>query len=204
MDAKPLKSNDPPRSRLSSARRRSGFTLVEVLIVVAVMVVVAAMAIKQFEPDASANLQCAAQVVMLDLDFTRSLAASNSSNYRMTINATAGTYFIRHVGTNSELNVLPVTSFHRTADSGRQLDAALTDIPSLHATVTFAQVTTGSFIAGSNGYIEFTPLGETTNTAASVIWLTAGVGTQKRYLPIQVNPITGLATVGSITATAPT
>lgn len=182
---------------------RKAFTLVEVIIVVTVIAVVAAMAIRLAEPDTNSDLQSAAQIVMIDLDFARSLSATNASNYRVSFNRTTHSYSIRHQGTNANLNVLPTTAFHKVSDSGQQLDAALTDIPALGSVVQIQQVATGTFVSGGLGYVEFTPLGSTTNTETSIIWLTAGNGARQRYIPIRVNPITGLATIGTISLTAP-
>lgn len=182
---------------------RKAFTLVEVIIVFTVIAVVAAMAIRLTEPDAASDLQTAAQVVLIDIDFARSLAASNSSTYRIAFNTSAQSYNIRHQGTNTNFNVLPTTSFHRVSDSGQQLDAALSDIPALGSAVQIYRVSTGAFTSGSLSYIDFTPLGGTTNTETSTVWLTSGTGRQQRYLPISVNPVTGLASIGTMVSTAP-
>jgi hypothetical protein len=54
------------------------------------------------------------------------------------------------------------------------------------------------------GDLEFLPLGETTRTQPTLIWLTAGSGTGTRYLSVRVHPITGLYWVENYRTTAPT
>ena len=51
--------------------------------------------------------------------------------------------------------------------------------------------------------VEFGPYGATTRSDTTVVWLTAGVGSGRRYISISVNPVTGLSTVGAFTGTAP-
>ena len=51
--------------------------------------------------------------------------------------------------------------------------------------------------------LEFGPLGETTRSSPTTIWLAAGSGPHTRYLPVTVDPVTGLAEVGDFTAKGP-
>ena len=46
--------------------------------------------------------------------------------------------------------------------------------------------------------VEFTPLGGTERAETTHIWLACGKGEDRIYLSIEVNPVTGLATVGEI------
>jgi hypothetical protein len=51
--------------------------------------------------------------------------------------------------------------------------------------------------------IEFGPLGETTRTAPTVIWLVADPYGRRTYLQIEINPVTGLAKIGEPQRTGP-
>jgi hypothetical protein len=51
--------------------------------------------------------------------------------------------------------------------------------------------------------LEYGPLGETTRGEQTVIWLKCGAGDSLSYLPIRIDPITGLADVGPVQATTP-
>ena len=37
----------------------------------------------------------------------------------------------------------------------------------------------------------------------TIIWLTAGAGSAQRFLPVSVNPVTGIATIGELQAVTP-
>ena len=51
--------------------------------------------------------------------------------------------------------------------------------------------------------IEFAPLGATTATADTVVWLQCGDGDNLRYLSVRVNAVTGLAQIGDLDASGP-
>jgi hypothetical protein len=51
--------------------------------------------------------------------------------------------------------------------------------------------------------VEFGPLGETTRTEYTFVWLSAGRGAAKRYIFLYVNPVTGLTTIGSYSGYGP-
>jgi hypothetical protein len=52
-------------------------------------------------------------------------------------------------------------------------------------------------------YVEFGPLGETTQSEPTLVWLASGSGTIRRYIPISVNPVTGVSSIGDLQATSP-
>ena len=141
----------------------------ELLIVVAIMGVFTALAFKLFEADASAQLQITADTVVADLDLVRSLAVSNGSTYRVTVDVTGNNYFIRHQGSNSAFNILPTTSFHAVSDSGKQLTANLADLPTLSIKATLTTATTGAADASNRPYVDFNSVGGTISTATSTI-----------------------------------
>ena len=51
--------------------------------------------------------------------------------------------------------------------------------------------------------LEFGPLGATTRSEQTVIWLAAGKGLAARYIRLDVNPVTGLCTVGPYSGEGP-
>jgi hypothetical protein len=46
-------------------------------------------------------------------------------------------------------------------------------------------------------------LGETTQSEPTVIWLSSGEGSSRRYISVSIAPVTGLTSIGSFQATAP-
>jgi prepilin-type N-terminal cleavage/methylation domain-containing protein len=190
------------RSPASSPPR--GITLIEVMLAVTVLGIVAAMAVPSFEPDVATQLDAFAQIVASDLMAARDLAVSNNSNYRLTFERNENRYRLEHVGTNPALNNLPATIFPNRADTTTKHYTDLDDLPRLGIGVHLSAVELGAVPATSTATLEFGPLGATSQSVGTTVWLTAGSGSSQRYLAVRVDPATGIATVDTFTATAPT
>ncbi len=197
-----MSKNSPDSRRLLSRHRPTGYTLVEVLIAVSVMAILAAAAIPSFEPDAASSLQSFAQLVSADLQRARDLAVSNNSTYRITFEAAANRFYLSHAGTNTALDTLPATVFRTMDDTATRHYTDLDDVPQLGADVRIAAVEARRSTAAPVTVVEFGPLGATTETADTVVWLSSGA-TNKLYAGIGVNAVTGIASIEPITAAAP-
>jgi prepilin-type N-terminal cleavage/methylation domain-containing protein len=186
-------------------RRRcpSGFSLVELLIVITVMGIVAALAMPSVNPGTHERLQGAAQVIAGDLAYARGLAVANNSSYRFTFDTKNNRYTLAHSGVNAAFNVLPPSPFHSSADSPTQDIFDLNTLPSLGGGAQLCADGTAGSSPAPVTTLEFGPLGQTTATDPTAIWLTAGVGTVARYISVSVNPVTGLATVGVFQGNGP-
>jgi Tfp pilus assembly protein FimT len=185
-----------------SHSRRPAFSLVELLIVVATLGIVAAVVVSSSSPDAASHLQSAGAILTSDLAYARSLAVANGSKYRLTFDAGANKYTLTHSGTNAALNTLPSGPMGVPSDPATQKTADLAQLPTLGTRVRLLAVQRGSQ-SYTQSFVEFTPLGATSSSAATTVWLTAGSGAAQRYLAVQVNAVTGLATCGTPTAAAP-
>jgi prepilin-type N-terminal cleavage/methylation domain-containing protein len=188
-------------------RRRSqrGFTLVELFIVISLMTIMAGLVIPSFMPDLTQRLESGADVVAADLAWSRSLAVTNNSSYRITFNTTASEYSLEHSGTNAALDILPRSSFGRYSDPSNKVTTRLSDLPVVGAAIRLYTVVKRTTAGNETSVatVEFGPLGETTRPESTIIWLTAGSGTTQRFIPLTVDPVTGLVTVGSMTNVAP-
>jgi prepilin-type N-terminal cleavage/methylation domain-containing protein len=186
-------------------RRRcpSGFSLVELLIVITIMGIVAALALPNIDTGIHERLQGAAQVIAGDLAYARGLAVANNSNYRLTFDVTNNRYTLVYSGVNALLNVLPPNPFHPSADSPTQNLFDLNTLPGLGEGAHLCAVGTAGVSPAPVTTLEFGPLGQTTATDPTAIWLSAGVGNVARYISVSVNPVTGLATVGSFQGSGP-
>src|SRR5688572_17514905 len=96
---------------------RRGYSLVEILIVVAVLGIMAAAAVPAFGPNTAAQLDSAAQVVAADLAQFRQLAVAHNSKYRLTFETDQNRYYLEHSGTNSALTALPPTIYSNSANT---------------------------------------------------------------------------------------
>ncbi len=183
-------------------RRSAAFSLVELMIVVATLGIVAAVVVSSSSPDAASHLQSVGAILTSDLAYTRGLAVANGSKYRLAFDAVANKYTLTHSGTNIALNTLPSGPMGVPSDRATQKTADLAQLPTLGTRVRLLALERGSQSFRQSS-VEFTPLGATTSAAPTTVWLTAGSGAAQRYVAVQVNAVTGLATCGTPTATAP-
>jgi prepilin-type N-terminal cleavage/methylation domain-containing protein len=187
---------------MPSQKKTAGFTLLELLLVLLVVAVLATAAINATSVDSTTAVSSVAQQVAADLAYCRSLAIVHASRYTIEFVPTENRYTIRHTGANATLHQLPPSPFRRADDPVDEHRVYLADIPSLGAEVKLrdvVNVTTGASVTS----IEFGPLGQTTSTAPTRIWLSAGAASQMVYLPIDVDPTTGLPMTGSLQHTPP-
>lgn len=180
-----------------------GFSLLEVLVVIAILGILAGLAIPYFQSTAVDQLQCGATIVVADVDYARNLAIGNASEYRLAFAPANNRYQLTHSGTNSLLNTLPTSPFKAPTDTSTTQTTRLDRLPIGAGGVQLlgAKLATG----GSEiTEVRFAALGSTTAAADTLIWLTAGQGDSRRYIAVRVAQATGIATVEALTATPPT
>jgi prepilin-type N-terminal cleavage/methylation domain-containing protein len=184
-------------------RIAAGFTLVEVLMVVLLMSVLAGLALPMMNPGIAEQLKSAGQVVAAEMNFARSLAVTNLGTYRYTFDVGSNTFTLQYTGSNPALNTLPSSPFYSAQDSATQQVTNLSNLPNLNANIRLAAVGTAGSSPAPTTQLEFGPYGQTTQSAETDIWLTAGTGSRQGWIFVRVNPVTGLATVQDFQATAP-
>jgi prepilin-type N-terminal cleavage/methylation domain-containing protein len=184
-------------------RPQLGFSLLELLLVVLLVAIVATLAITGGSVDGATAISSAAQQVATDLAYCRSLAIANASRYEIVFVRAENRYTIRHSGPEPALHTLPPAPFRRSDDPANEHRVYLADIPSLGADVALFDVVNAATNATVTS-LEFAPYGQTTASSPTRIWLSVGEGAQKLYLPITVDPTTGLGTIGSMQTTSPT
>lgn len=156
-------------------------------------------------PSVSGNptefVRAAARVAAQDLAYARSLAVQNNSTYRLTFSTANNRYTLTHAGTNVSYNTLPNNPF---AGPGSTTTDQVTDLDDLPATAGTGVALHG-VKAGTQSVttLDFGPLGNTSRTDETVVWLQSGAGAARRWVAVRVNPVTGLATVDGITAVSP-
>jgi len=176
-------------------RQSDGITLIELLIVVAVIGILVGMMIPESDPGLHDQLRSAAQILRTDLAYARSLAIANDSKYELSFDTATNRYVLKHSGDNSALDVLPESPFRSPGDPSDEHIVAFNELPNLGPGVALVAVGTRSDTPSRVDNVEFGPMGATTESEETVIWLGAGRGEQQRYLPLTVNPTTGLAEV---------
>jgi prepilin-type N-terminal cleavage/methylation domain-containing protein len=188
-------SRRPPRS--------AGFTILELILVVVIVGFLAAILLPSSQPAVYDQLRSTAQILATDLSYARSLAVANNDNYRITFNLTGNTYTLTHSGANPALNTLPWTPFSSSADTATQHVVNLGNLPRVGPLVRLSGVATSGTTYQSVTTVEYGSLGQTISANPTVIWLMAGNGTSRRYISLQVDPVTGLVQVNGYSNVGP-
>ncbi|RIK79254.1 MAG: hypothetical protein DCC68_13615 [Planctomycetota bacterium] len=183
--------------------RRAGYSLLELLIVVAIIGILAAAAIVGGTPAANSQLRAAAEIAAEDIAYARSLAVTYNSKYTLTFDTAGNRYVLRHSGTDVALNVLPVGARVKYSTNAAELVFGLDDMPSLSGNVRLMGVRTAGTTPTTVTTLEFGPLGQTTESNATVVWLLIGRGDGLRYISVTVDPVSGLTTIGDVQGTPP-
>jgi Tfp pilus assembly protein FimT len=173
------------------------------LIVVVLVSILAKMAISSAMPNVYEQLSATANILTGEMAYARGLAVGNNSSYCFTVDTTNNRLILRNTGSDSTLTNMPASPFRSSSDPTDQYIVALSSFPSLGMPVTLLGAQTAGATPQSLTTIEYGPYGATTQANQTVIWLTAGIGTTRRFMSITVNPITGLSSVGSYSGTAP-
>lgn len=187
----------------AAIRQSAGFSLVELLIVISLIGILTALAIPSANSGIRDQLQSAAETVAADITYARSLAVTNSSKYKLAFDTEQSAYTLQHSGTNAALANLPPSPFRSSQDSATTQTVKLADLPRLGAAVQFIGVYSSGATAAVVSDLEFGPLGESSRSQETVIWLSAGKGAGRRFLSVRVNPVTGLCWIEGFQATIP-
>lgn len=195
------RENNRPQPHCAPTRR--AFSLVELLIVLSIVGVLAALIVPHLDPGMQSQLESAGEIVAGDLAYARSLAVANNSSYEITFNPSGNRYTLRHSGGNTLLDALPPSPHHHPDDPPDEQITDFDELPHLGPAARLEVVLRMTSPPQQVASVEFGPLGETTRSEPTVIWLSIGGGDGQRRLPIRIDPISGLADVGRLQAAPP-
>ncbi len=188
---------------MSPRRPSVAFTLLEMLLVIAIVGILVGILLPNMQPAVYDQLRSTAQIVSTDLAYARSLAVANNDNYRVSFDLDANRYVMKHSGSNAALDKLPKSPFSAPSDPVDQHIVNLADLPHTGPTVRLAAVATTGSAVQTVADIEFGPLGQTVRGDPTTIWLMAGGGSDRRYITLVVNPAIGMPQVGAYTSEGP-
>ncbi|MBC8356508.1 MAG: hypothetical protein H8E66_31390 [Planctomycetes bacterium] len=177
------------------------------MVVITIVAIIAGVVITQFDTASHDQLRGTAQVVASDIAHARNLAVTNNSSYKISFAPDENRYVLTHSGTNTALDTLPTSAFHSASGSTTEHATDLSSLPLGTGSVDLAIVEESDPMIASYAEqvvdIEFGPLGETTRSSRTTIWLSAGTRKARRFIGIEIDPITGLASIGTVQATVP-
>jgi prepilin-type N-terminal cleavage/methylation domain-containing protein len=192
------------RSPQTTSRKQRGITLIELLIVATVLGILVGLVLVRYEPGIPDQLQSAGQVVASDVAYCRSLAIANNSKYRLVFDVAANRYYLEHSGTNTLLNNLPESPFRVIGEVATKQTTNLGKLPLLNSPISLVAVRrVGATTEQNSTTLEFDSLGALTAPETVKIWLSAGVSSSRRYVFVQINPVTGIAELGDLQVAAP-
>lgn len=188
-----------------AARRweRAAYSLIELLIVIAILGILLAAASPYLTTNVATQLQMAADVVAGDLEYARGLAVANNSKYCVTLSISTNSYVLQHSGSATALDKLPPSPFHKTSVNGKQQTADLAALPMVAGAVKLAAAIKNPAAPGDVTDVEFGPLGSTTRSEVTQVWLSSSGAGTTMFIPITVNPTTGLVDVGDVQSVTP-
>jgi len=193
-----------PRPSPGGRGERAGYTLVEMLIVVSILLIFAGLVIPSSNQTSYDQLLSAARVLASDLAYARGLAVTNNDQYTVTFSGSGNSYTLQYSGTNPALVNLPITPFRSPTDPPSQQIQRLADLPEVTAPVNLvAAADVGAALMTAVNNVQFNALGGTTRSDPTWIWLACGTGSSRCYLVVTVNPVTGLTSIGACTGSVP-
>jgi hypothetical protein len=177
---------------------------VELLIVVALLGILAAVVSTKMEAGLPEQLRTTGQIVAADLSYGASLAVAHNSQYEFTFDVAGNRYWLEHSGTSAALDELPRTPLRPVDDPPERHTFDLDSLPRLGGVVRLLGVVTTGGSPQRLATLEFDELGAVSSGQEAEVWLAAGGGDAARYISVRVDPVTGLAWLGDVQATAPT
>ena len=177
---------------------RSAFSLIEILIVIVILSVVAVAAIPSTSATGEMQLQSAAQMVAAQLQYARDLAQTYSSEYRIDFASDGTKMTLSHDGSSSSLDTLPTAPFSNIGGSSTTQVFWFNELAGQGVAVTIGTVRAVGSSETEVDAVVFESLGNTTRSETTRLWLTLDQGSEHISIPIEINPVTGLVTVGDL------
>lgn len=184
---------ETPRGAGSRSRHaRAGFTLLETLIVVALLAILASVVLPAVNSANGHSLEAIARVIANDLRLARSLAIQQNTEWTLTFDWDNNAYELIHTG-SGEFSPPPnplepgsrAGQYHVSLNGLGDSSRGGQPVHLLGATLK------GSLQRVSD--VTFGPLGGTGPSCSedTILWLTRGSGSEQRYLILRISWVTG-------------
>jgi prepilin-type N-terminal cleavage/methylation domain-containing protein len=186
---------------MQPAKTARSFTLIELLIVVALISVALGFVVSEFSGSQAGAARNAAAIVSLQLEYVRELAIGNNSNYTVTFDTSNNQLVLTHSGSDNTLDTLPDTAFWVSNSAKTAQSLSLGGLP-LNWKIRVIGATPVDDDTTELTSLEFLPNGGTTEENDAIVWLRIGTS-QPTYAPITVLAGTGLTENGDLTRSYP-
>lgn len=180
-----------------------GFSLIEVLVVVAILAALAGMAVTFTEPSPPARLQMTADMLAADLERAQELALSRGSPHRATFEGAENRFVLKHAGANAALHDLPAYARTRQAEVRTQATYALRERSGYGKYVSIAAFEPAALYVEDEFPLLFAADGSLADGRTATIWLASFDDGRTSFLPVRIYAVTGVVSIGATTATLP-
>ena len=170
---------------------------------VTIVSIFVAMVIPSIVPGIEQQLSSGARIAASELNYARSLAITYNSKYKVTFDMVAHQLVIEHSGVNPTLDTLPSAPFRRPQDPADQHIVRLDSLPGFSEPIEIISAYVNSAPVQLTSNVEFSSFGQTIQANQTYVWLAAGAGNARVYIPLVIDPVTGMTTVGNMQETIP-
>ena len=178
-------------------------TLVEVLVVVAILAALAGMAVAYVEVSPSDRLQRTADMLAADLERVQELSLARGAPHRALFEGVERRFILKHTGTNGSLHALPQYVRTSSYEDSKQATYDLDERTPYGKYVRIAGFEPSTLYANDEFPLQYGADGALTDGRTATIWLSSTNDGVTRYLPVRIYAVTGVVSVGSTVGTLP-
>lgn len=178
-------------------------SLVEVLVVVAILAALAGAAVSLTEVSPSDRLQRTADMLAADLELVQELAISRGAPHCATFEGAERRFVVKHTGANGAYHALPRYVRTHPQETTTKATYSLDDRSPYGKYVAIAGFEPASLYLNDEFPVEFSADGALTDGRTATIWLSSTNDGDTRYLPVRIYAVTGVVSIGTTTAILP-
>ena len=182
-------------------RNIAAFTLVELLIVVALVGLAIGMTVSEFGANQQTTADQAIRLIATQVDYVREMAVANNTKYTITFDTTNDRLVLAHTGNETGLDELPDSSFWQNAETGNDQYLHLAELP-ISWPIALSRAVQSSDQDALVSSVEFEPTGGTNAGDDVDLWIQVGES-PATYATVNILNGTGLTEVGNLATTLP-
>ena len=182
-------------------KRNTAFTLIELLMVIAIISVGIGMVVSEFGANEATTADQAIRIVAAQLDYVREMAVANNTKYTVTFDKAKNRLSLAHTGSDPNLDDLPDSGFWEHVGLTKTQSFDFADLP-----VSWPVVLKGAVKSSNNTVevtsVEFGPTGGTSASDDVDLWISIG-SSPATYASTTILAGTGLIEINDLDTSAP-